>query len=106
MSATRFSFDTSIERGDDEIDVRVVYSVTPFVEATYWQPAEGGEVELISVRRDSQPFTTTDAEDEALVAQCEARAADDMADEASAAADWKYQEYRDRMMMREWERDA
>lgn len=97
---TRFSFDTSIERDGDEIDVRVVYSVTPFMAATYWQPAEGGEVDLISVRRDGKPFTTSDAEDEALVAQCEARAADDMADEAAAADDWKYQEYRDRMMMR------
>lgn len=28
------------------------------------------------------------------------RAADDMADEEAGVADWKYQEYRDRMLMR------
>lgn len=99
MSA-RFPFDTSIERGDDEIELRVIYSVTPYVAATYWQPAEGGEVEIISVRKDGKPFALSDAEESALLTECEERAQGDLADEAAAAADWKYQEYRDRLLMR------
>jgi len=94
----RFSFDTSIERSDDEIDLRVVYSVTPYVAATYWQPAEGGEVEIISVRKDGLPFVLTDAEEAALLTECEERAQGDLANEEAEAADWKYQEYRDRLL--------
>ena len=43
---TRFTFDYDIERDDETVEVRVCYDVTPFIEATYWQPAEGGEVEI------------------------------------------------------------
>lgn len=102
--SVRFPFDTSIERGDDEIDLRVIYSVTPFVAATYWQPAEGGEVEIISaefigVDAANMPSPLTDAEEAALLTQCEERAQSDLANEEAEAADWKYQEYRDRLLM-------
>jgi len=103
---TRFTFDYDIERGDETIEVRVCYDVTPFVEATYWQPAEGGEVEVISVKRDGAEFPVTDAEDTAILEACQARAADDMAEEAAAQADWRYQEYRDRLLMGKWEQGA
>lgn len=99
----RFPFETSIERGDEEIELRVIYDVTPFVPARlygdYPQPAEGGEVEIISVTRAGKPFDLTDAEEEALLAECEERAQSDIEDEASAAADWLYQERRDRLLM-------
>lgn len=97
---TRFPFTTSIEREGDEIEINVIYNVTPFVEATYWQPAEGGEVEIISVRKDGKHFALSDDEETALLRECEERAQGDLADEAAAAADWKYQEYRDRLLMR------
>ena len=111
MTAKRFTFTTSIERGDDEIDVRVVYSVAPFVAATYWQPAEGGEVELINaefvgVDAASMPSPITDAEWDALLAEAEGRAAADWEEERAAEADWRYQEYRDRQIMERWEREA
>jgi len=102
----RFTFDTLVTRGDEEIEVRVTYSVSPFVAATYWQPAEGGEVEIISVKRDGQEISLTDAEEGSLLAECEGRAASDIEDENAAKADWRYQEYRDRLLMEKWERDA
>lgn len=101
----RFTFDTSIERNDREIDVRVSYSVTPFVAATYWQPAEGGEVEIISIKRGGEEISLTDAEESSILAECEARAASDIDEERAAEADWRYQEYRDRQLMADWERD-
>jgi len=103
---TRFTFDYDIERGDGCIEVRVCYDVTPFVEATYWQPAEGGEVEIISVKRDGVEFTLTDAEEAAILDACQTRATDDAAEEAAAQADWRYQEYRDRLLMDKWEQSA
>lgn len=103
----RFPFDTIIERRDEEIEVRVIYDVSPIIPARlygdYPQPAEGGEVEIISVTRAGQPFATTDAENDALLAEANNRSGDDMADEAAAFADWKYQEYRDRQLMAKWE---
>ena len=103
---TRFTFDHEIERDDDTFEVRVCYDVTPFIAATYWQPAEGGEVEIVSVKREGAEFQLTDAEEVALLTACQERAADDMSDEASAQADWRYQEYRDRLLMEKWEQSA
>jgi hypothetical protein len=106
---SRFTFDTEIERGDFDVELRVTYSVTPFVAARlygdYPQPAEGGEVELISVQHNGKPFKLADEEEEAILQECADRAASDMAEEAAAAADWKYQEYRDRQLMERWERE-
>ena len=108
---TRFTFDTTIERGDDELEVHVTYTCTPFIAATYWQPAEGGEVEVekavfIGVDAASMPAPLTDAEYDKLTDEASARARDDMAEEAAAQADWRYQEYRDRQLMERWEREA
>ena len=103
----RFPFDTIIERDGEEIEVRVIYDVTPFVPARlygdYPQPAEGGEVEIISVSHVGQPFATIDAEDDALLSEAIARSGDDIAKEHAAAEDWKYQEYRDRLLMARWD---
>ncbi|HMO76752.1 MAG TPA: hypothetical protein PKD99_12410 [Sphingopyxis sp.] len=35
-----------VEWNGERVDAEVVFSVTPFIPATYWQPAEGGEVEI------------------------------------------------------------
>jgi hypothetical protein len=103
--AYRFPFETSVERDGKEIDVSVIYSVTPYVPATYWQPAEGLEVELISVKRDGKEFNLTDKEEGEIIEECERRALQDIEDECAAEADWRYQEYRDRQLMEKWERD-
>lgn len=96
---SRFTFDTAIERGDDEIEVRVAYEVSPFISATYWQPAEGGEVEIISIT----PDTLTEAEEEKVYAECEARAPEDEADAYADHQDYLYEQYRDRQMTDAWE---
>lgn len=105
----RFSFDTTIERGDDEIELRVVYDVSPYVPARlygdYPQPAEGGEVEVISVKHDGKEIVLTDDEEAALQAACEERAPQDMEDERAAREDWKCQEWRDRLLMRQINRE-
>jgi len=108
---SRFTFTTSIERDDDEIDVRVTYTVTPFVAATYWQPAEGGEVEIetaefIGVDAASMPAPLTDAELDELAEQAGARCRDDMADAAADLAAYRYEQYRDRVLMDRWEQGA
>lgn len=99
----RFPFTTHIERGDDEIELSVIYDVTPFVPARlygdYPQPEEGGEVEIITVKRDGQPFELTDAEEAKLQQECEERAGSDMAEEAEAAAEWRAQCRRDDRLM-------
>lgn len=99
----RFPFTTWIERGDEEIELRVVYDVTPITPANLYgdfpHPEEGGEVEIISViTHDSQPFDLTDAEEAKLLRECEDRSGEDMAEEAEAAAEWREQSRRDRMM--------
>lgn len=99
----RFPFTTYIERGDDEIELSVVYDVTPGTPARlygdYPHPEEPAEVEIISVKRDGQPFATTDAEDAKLQQECEERAGEDMAEEAEAAAEWRAQSRRDERLM-------
>lgn len=98
----RFPFNTSIEVGDDEIELAVIYDVTPFVPARlygdYPQPAEGGEVELISVKRDGVEYPLTDEQEASLIRECEERAGEDMAEEAAAAAEWRAQSRRDALM--------
>lgn len=99
----RFPFDTSIERGDDEIELRVVYDVTPYVPAQlygdYPQPEEGGEVEIISVKRDGEPFDLTGDEEAKIQRECEERSGDDMACQRDEAADWMAQSRRDNLLM-------
>lgn len=43
----KFDRSTTIIRDDREIEIVVEYDATPFVPATYWQPAEGGEIEIL-----------------------------------------------------------
>ncbi len=45
----RFDRSTTIHRDGRDIDISVEFDATPFVSATYWQPAEGGEIEILAV---------------------------------------------------------
>ena len=107
---TRFTFTTYVERGDDELEVRVIYTCTPFIAATYWQPAEGGEVEVEEAvfvsNAHFMPSPLTDAEWDALVEECQGRARDDMAAEAADRADYFAEQRRDSLMTERWERGA
>jgi hypothetical protein len=102
----RFQFTVDHMIGRQEVELVVTYSCTPFVEATYWQPAEGGECEIVSIKRDGRPITLTDAEEDALLEQAIARSAEDWAEDHAAEQDWRYQEYRDRQLTERWERGA
>lgn len=62
----------TLTRGDDEIELEVEYSVSPYDPGcTYGPPEncyppEGGEVEELSAFRDGKPFPLTDAEREQI----------------------------------------
>ena len=73
----RFPFTHYIERGDEEIELAVIYDVSAYHEATRWQPAEGGEVEIISVKCDGNEFGLYPHEDAALQKDCAAPAGPD-----------------------------
>lgn len=100
----RFPITHYIERGDEEIELAVIYDVSRFVPATYWQPAEGGEVEIISVKRNGADFHLTDPEEAALQRACEERAQSDVEEEACEAAEWRAQCRRDDLMMADFDR--
>lgn len=101
--ARRFQFDAQLTAHGP--DLRVTYEVTPIIPATYWQPAEGGEVEIISVKAGGKDYPTSAEDDEYLLELAQSRAEQDWADEDAAEADWRYQEYRDRQLMAQWERN-
>lgn len=95
--AQTFTFTAYITRGrmEREYELDVTYSVTPHVPATYWQPAEGGEVEILDVRHNGALFATTREEDDQLYdAACE-RVDDDLADLADDWAEYRAEARRD-----------
>jgi hypothetical protein len=94
----RFTFPHEIERGEDIINIDVTYTVTPFRCATYWQPEEGGEVEIVDIFPNT---CLSDAEEDAIYDAAVARCREDLAEEAAEYADWRYQQYRDRLLERE-----
>lgn len=81
MSHT-FQFTDYLYRGrmEREIEVIVTYTVTDRIPATYWQPAEGGEVEVISVKHNGAEIDTTREEDDLLYDHACDRADEDLAD--------------------------
>ena len=104
---TNHTFETFIQRGDDELELCVIYSVSPFIEQTYWQPAEGGDCEIISAQfagidAATMPAPLSDAEYESLQIECEERADGDAQDAAADYADYRYEQFRDRKMMEQF----
>lgn len=95
MSRRKFTFDTVL--GKREAEVRVTYSCTPFVPATYWQPAEGGEVEIVRVEQNGKAVFLSQDEEDLLLNEAQGRAAQDWDDERAAQADYLYEQYRDRL---------
>ncbi len=104
---TRLSFETTIERENDSIDVDVIYTVTPYRPAVlygdYPQPAEGGEIEIISVlpsgaAKGSPQLDLTEAENETLTDEAHERANSDLAEEQAAKADYLYDMRRDELL--------
>jgi hypothetical protein len=92
-----------IERGDAVLDVNLEYVANPFVAATYWQPAEGGDVEIAAVTLDGAPFDLTEAEEDAAYAFCERHYVEHQGDDAADYAEYRYDQARDEQMMSAWE---
>jgi hypothetical protein len=105
MSARRFQFTVDHMVGRREIELRVTYSMTAPVAATYWQPAEGAEVEIVSIKHDGQPFEVSEAEEDALLEQAKDRAHDDWEEDIAAEAEWRADQRRDKLLMDRWDRE-
>jgi hypothetical protein len=84
-----------IERGDDELEITVDYDATPFVDATYWQPAEGGEIEITAVTHDGMPITLTEAEESRVIDSCKEHFLEHQGDEAADYAEYRASQVRD-----------
>ena len=78
MSALTFH----VERGDDELTLDITYRANRYYPATHWQPAEGGDCEIISVLLNGMEFDITQAEEERLQQYC-IQDADERAEEAA-----------------------
>jgi len=81
----------------DSGEVEATYAVDTYYPATYWQPAEGGEVEVLKILRDGKSVSLS-AEDEVYVREmCEANVGDDLAEEAGDFGDYAYECHRERI---------
>ena len=109
MSTRRFQFTVDHMVGRREIELVVTYSMTPPIAAQlygdYPHPAEGGEVEIVSVEHAGQSFKLSQEEEDALLEQAIERSADDWAEDQIAAAEWRAQSRRDDLLMEQWERE-
>lgn len=75
-----FTFTAYLERRETEYEVEVTYSASPSVAATWEQPAEGGEIEIISVKSNGVEMATTRNEDDILYDIACARSVEDWID--------------------------
>ena len=95
---SEFTFYTTV--GKREADIMVTYSMTPPVAATYWQPAEGAEVEVIRIddaKTGKAVFLSQD-EEGAVFEEATGRALEDWAEREAEEADYRYEQYRERML--------
>ena len=102
MARTLFT-SMEIERGDAVFEVNLEYIANPFVAATYWQPAEGGDVEITAITQGGAPFDLTDAEEDAAYTLCERHYVEHQGDDAADYAEYRYDQMRDEQMMSAWE---
>ena len=107
--AKRFQFTVDHMIGREEVELVVTYSVAPGCPETGptyscgGTPAEPDEVEIVSIKHNGQPITLSEEDEEAVWEIAIGRAGDDLADEYASEADWRYQEYRDRLLMDQFE---
>lgn len=93
---SEITFETTIEREDESIDVEVTYEIMPYRPAIRYgdhpQPAEGGEPEILSItvagEENPPEFELTDKEMESLINEIHNRYQDDIADQESDYGDY------------------
>lgn len=105
MTARTFRFTHWLQRGDDEIEVAVTYSATPFVMSTHWQPTEGAEVRFIEAAPPTDAAPLTDAEETAIFNACEYRAPTDLAEHDRGATEYRAEQRADDLMVERWENE-
>jgi hypothetical protein len=71
-----YTFETTLERDEEEFDIEVEYEI------------DGGDIQLLYVRRDGVDIDTTPEEDLKIYATAGDRAADDIADAAADYGDY------------------
>ena len=62
-------YSKEIKINDEFVEIEIEYNITPIIPASYWYPAEGGEVEILSVKRndnDTSIELPTDIDKDAL----------------------------------------
>ena len=96
----KFTFDTALIRNEgrrDEygIEVSVTYSVTEGAPASYIQPADDGEVEILSVKANGAEIDTSRDEDDRLYDLACDRANSDLAEWASEQEEYHADMIRD-----------
>lgn len=96
----KFTFD---HYWNDE-DVEVTYTASKFIAQTWMQPAEGGEIEILSVMLGKIDVTDqlTDEELDNISDVCSERLCEDIAEERAAYEDYKYDQWRDQQMEEKW----
>ena len=73
----------TLEREGSDIDCFVTYTVSQYWPATYWEPASGGEIEIISiVGPDGNPLPTTVREDDEIRDFIQEHCGDELYDDA------------------------
>mgnify|MGYP000028189555 CR=1 FL=1 len=107
MSAHTFTFTDWLYRGrnEREYEVEVTYSVTPgspaILYGDYPQPADDGEVEILSVKHNGAEFSTSSEEDNILYDHACDRADEDLAEYFAEAAEYRAEMRREDRWMRE-----
>jgi hypothetical protein len=90
-----FTTSMEVERGDAVLEVNLEYVANPFVAATQWQPAEGGDVEIAAVTLDGASFDLTEAEEAEAYDRCQEHYVEHQEDDAADYADYRYDQMRD-----------
>lgn len=102
MSTHQFTFTMWLYRGRNEVEheIEVTYSVSPSAPATYYQPAEDGEVEILKVT--GVEYTTETEDDQIYDTACD-RADQDLAEWYAERDEYLAESRREERDMAKWE---
>jgi len=104
MTTHTFKFDHIITRegrlGERDYELEITYGVTDYVAATMYQPAEGGEVEILSIKDAfwQTEFEVSGDEEDAILDAAESRADSDLSEWYAEYEEYKADQARDRRM--------
>ena len=91
-----YTFFAPIVLDGEDVDLEVEYICTPFISATSTQPAEGGEIEIVSTKLEGDGISLTDDEESKVLELCYADSLIAIADYENDRGDYLYEQARDR----------